>query len=74
MADFNSDSDEEIEKKDKVVEPEPEEDTTCANANVVTKYQEAAKIANAALSAISDATVAGVTAVELVGIVHTFSH
>lgn len=68
MADFNSDSDEEIEKKDKVVEPEPEEDTTCANANVVTKYQEAAKIANAALSAISDATVAGVTAVELVGI------
>jgi hypothetical protein len=44
------DSDEEEEQTTKVAaEPEVVEDTTLANPDVVTKYQEAAKIVQAAL-------------------------
>lgn len=47
----NSDSDEEEEKVEEVAkEVEPEEDTSLANSDVVTKYQEAAKIANATMA------------------------
>lgn len=47
----DSDSDEEEEKVEEVAkEVEPEEDTSLANSDVVTKYQEAAKIANATLA------------------------
>lgn len=50
----DSDSEDEIENNNAVVEeePEPEEDTSLANSDVVTKYQEAAKIAQAALQEV----------------------
>ena len=51
-----------------VKEEEKEEDTTCANPNVVTKYQEAAKIANEALTSIIAACKADVAARELIRI------
>lgn len=61
-----TDSDEETPKVEVAAEPEPEEDTSCASPAVVTKYQEAAKIANAALDEITKACVAGAKTVELV--------
>ena len=47
--DYDSDDEEVNVKGPKVVEPEVVEDTTLANPDVVTKYQETAKIVQAAL-------------------------
>lgn len=50
----DDDSDEEDNvKESKVVEPEVVEDATLANPDVVTKYQEAAKIVQAALAEVT---------------------
>jgi len=62
------DSDDEQVKAPVTKEEEPEEDTTCGNPSVITKYQEAAKIANSALAEITAACVAGAKSVELVRI------
>ena len=56
-ADIDSDEEEELNKKkqeDEIVQPQVEEDTTLANPDVITKYQEAAKIAQSALGEIID--------------------
>lgn len=45
--------DEEVVTKTKAVEPEVVEDTTLANPDVVTKYQECAKIVQAALAEVA---------------------
>ena len=50
--DVDSDDDEVVQKEEKA-EPEVVEDTTLANPDVVTKYQEAAKIVQAALAEIT---------------------
>lgn len=47
--DKSVDSDEEVEMKEEKAEPEVVEDATLTNPDVVTKYQEAAKIAQAVL-------------------------
>jgi hypothetical protein len=51
--DIDSDDEEVVTKPTKVAEPEVVEDTTLANPDVVTKYQETAKIVQAALVEIS---------------------
>lgn len=62
----NSDSDEEEEKVEEVAkEVEPEEDTSLANSDVVTKYQEAAKIANATMAELITLCVAGARIVDI---------
>lgn len=50
---IDSDDEEVVVKPSAVKEPEVVEDTTLANPDVVTKYQEAAKIVQAALVEIS---------------------
>lgn len=59
------DSDEEDNQK--VAEPEPviEEDTTLNNCEVITKYQEAAKIAQAVLAEVAALCVAGARIVDV---------
>ena len=58
-----SDSEEDVKK---VVEgEEEEEDTSLANSDVTTKYQEAAKIANAVLEAVLAKVEPGVTPIDL---------
>ena len=60
------DSDDEgVEVEQTPVVEEPEEDTTLANSDVVTKYQEAARIANEVLKEISDMCVPGAKVLEL---------
>lgn len=66
--DSDSDSEDEQNQKagaDETGEAEPEEDTTLANPDVVTKYQEAAKIAQAALIEISARCVPGARIVDI---------
>ena len=53
----------EVEEEEK--EEEKEEDTTLASSDVVTKYQEAAKITNAALLDIISKCVPGARVIEL---------
>ncbi len=48
------DSDEEDNQKAEVVEPVVEEDTSLNNCEVITKYQEAAKIAQAVLLEVAN--------------------
>ena len=46
--------DESVPQLDPVVAPEePEEDTSLANSDVTTKYQEAAKVANAVMKELT---------------------
>lgn len=47
--DYDSDSDEEVQVKEEVAPELPPEDATLTNPDVITKYQEAAKIAQAVL-------------------------
>lgn len=47
--DYDSDSDEEVQVKEEVTPEAPPEDATLTNPDVITKYQEAAKIAQAVL-------------------------
>lgn len=49
MADHDSDSDEEVQVETQEEDNTPPEDTTLTNPDVITKYQEAAKIAQAVL-------------------------
>jgi len=42
--DYDSDDSQEVEVKEETPVDEPQEDTTLTNPDVVTKYQEAAKI------------------------------
>lgn len=58
------DSDEEVEIKEEA-EPEPEIDATLNNPDVVTKYQEAAKIAQAVLVEIAAKCVVGAKIVDV---------
>jgi hypothetical protein len=60
------DSDEEVTKVETVeVETEPEEDTTLANSDVVTKYQEAARIANEVLKEMMALAVPGAKVLDM---------
>lgn len=63
MADYDSDEEENV--KVPVKEPEVVEDTTLANPDVVTKYQEAAKIVQAALLEVSAKAIAGARIVDI---------
>jgi hypothetical protein len=66
MADDRSvDSDEEIEQQEVKAEPEVAEDATLTNPDVVTKYQEAAKIAQIALIELSARCVPGAKILDL---------
>eukprot|EP01031_Cornospumella_fuschlensis_P035825 gene35825-43452_t len=59
-------SDEDVPMKDEgAKEPEVQEDTTLANPDVVTKYQEAAKIAQAVLVDIAQKCVPGAKILDL---------
>lgn len=63
----DSDEEEELKVSEEAnaASPQPEEDTTLANPDVVTKYQEAAKIAQLALSEIINRCVAGAKIVDI---------
>lgn len=66
----NADSDDEAEVEkvvatEEVEEAAPEEITTCENSDVTTKYQEAARIANAVLKEMIAGCVAGARVLDL---------
>ena len=70
--DVDSDDEEELRKAEEAAEAEaaakaaePEEDTSLANSDVTTKYQEAAKISQAALMEVSAMCVVGAKIVDL---------
>ena len=66
-ADDDSDDDDvqQHEEEGQKAADEPEEDTTLANSDVTTKYQEAAKIAQAALTEVAARCVVGAKLVDL---------
>lgn len=61
---YDSDSDEEQVVEEPVVE-EPQEDTTLNNPDVVTKYQEAAKIAQAVMVEVMGKCITGAKVVDI---------
>lgn len=63
--DYDSDEERQVEVEDVEVAAEPEEDTTLANSDVVTKYQEAARIANEVLKEMMALAVPGAKVLDM---------
>jgi len=62
--DYDSDEERQVVEEE-VAETEPEEDTTLANSDVVTKYQESARIANEVLKEMMALVIPGAKVLDL---------